>query len=69
MTTYIQSNRRSWFNINESLKRNGNTPVENKKASLLKRPESNMAGDMSETEYYVKVIRDAFKRNMDVKEQ
>ena len=69
MTTYIRSNRRSWFNINESLKRNGNAPVENKKTSLLKRPDSNMAGDMSETEYYVKVIRDAFKRNMDVKEQ
>lgn len=69
MTSYIRSNRRSWFTINESLKRNNNTPKKTKQVSLLQRPESDTSDEMDKTAYYVQVIRDAFKRNIDVKEQ
>ena len=37
--------------------------------SLLKRPESDMSEDKDKTTRYVKVIRDAFKKNMDIGEQ
>jgi|TARA_A100001391_G_scaffold203765_1_gene197020 hypothetical protein len=69
MTSYIQANRRSWFSIDQKVKKMNNSPTETKRESLLKRPESDMSEDIDKTTRYVKVIRDAFKKNMDIGEQ
>tara|TARA_R100000234_G_scaffold110863_1_gene83506 strand:+ start:345 stop:560 length:216 start_codon:yes stop_codon:yes gene_type:complete len=69
MANFIENNRKTWFTLNEELKRMGNKPVEKNTKSLLQRKEKNVSDDMLSTKQYMLTIRNAFKRNMEAEEE
>tara|TARA_R100000995_G_scaffold84746_1_gene64603 strand:+ start:168 stop:380 length:213 start_codon:yes stop_codon:yes gene_type:complete len=69
MANYIENNRKTWFTLNEELKRMGNKPVANNKKSLLQRKEKDTSSDMLSTKQYMLTIRNAFKRNMEAEKE
>tara|TARA_B100001939_G_C16715734_1_gene519008 strand:+ start:278 stop:490 length:213 start_codon:yes stop_codon:yes gene_type:complete len=69
MANFIENNRRTWFSLNEELKRMGNKPVKTNKTSLLQRKPKEESNEMLNTKQYMLTIRNAFKRNMEAKEE
>ena len=69
MANYIENNRKTWFTLNEELKRMGNTPVKKNKQSLLQRKDRDESDNMLSTKQYMLTIRNAFKRNMEAEEE
>ena len=69
MANFIENNRRTWFTLNEELKRMGNTPVKKNKQSLLQRKDRDESDNMLSTKQYMLTIRNAFKRNMEAEEE
>ena len=69
MANFIENNRRTWFTLNEELRRMGDKPVETNQRSLLQRRPKEESNNMLNTKQYVLTIRNAFKRNMEAKEE
>ena len=69
MANFIENNRRTWFTLDEELKRMGDKPVETNQRSLLQRRPKEESNNMLNTKQYVLTIRNAFKRNMEAKEE
>ena len=69
MKTAIESNRKSWFTLDNRIKNSqNNKPIrETTKSSLLKRPSSMMEdSELDASAKYMLSIRNAFQRNMSV---
>ena len=69
MSNYIENNKNTWFTLNEELKKNGGTPMQNTKPSLLQRADKKQPDEMMNTKRYMMTIRNAFKRHMEQQEE
>ena len=69
MANFIENNRRTWFSLNEELKRMGDKPVKTNQTSLLQRKDRDESDNMLSTKQYMLTIRNAFKRNMEAEEE
>tara|TARA_R100000458_G_C8178751_1_gene176554 strand:+ start:335 stop:550 length:216 start_codon:yes stop_codon:yes gene_type:complete len=68
MSNYIENNKNTWFTLNEEIKKNGDTPMQNTKPSLLQRADKKQPDEMINTKRYMMTIRNAFKRHMEQQE-
>jgi 6-phosphogluconate dehydrogenase (decarboxylating) len=68
MSNYIENNKNTWFTLNEEIKKNGDTPMQNTKPSLLQRADKKQPDEMMNTKRYMMTIRNAFKRHMEQQE-